>query len=190
MVCKAKEFQLNDGICDDATNIAICGYDGGDCCREQKLTHLCNECQCILDIDEDLLKLKLHKVMMNKQSNNSLHFSAIKTVEYVVSSFVCALLCLDKSAKNNIDSWIFETTNSKNTCTCTRLDETCIEYEGYETVTLTQLDGEVLFLMSTLVPQCGKFASNNNITCFKGNSFQSPHQIHPICSSGFWVDGL
>ena len=37
---------IGDGECDDATNNAECGYDGGDCCGDDVKTDYCNECIC------------------------------------------------------------------------------------------------------------------------------------------------
>ena len=36
-----------DGYCDDATNIPICEYDGGDCCLPNVQTDYCVECLCL-----------------------------------------------------------------------------------------------------------------------------------------------
>ena len=36
-----------DGYCDDATNLFICGYDGGDCCLPNIKTDYCSECKCL-----------------------------------------------------------------------------------------------------------------------------------------------
>ena len=41
-----------DGYCDDATNIPICEFDGGDCCLPNVHTDYCVECQC-LDPDHE-----------------------------------------------------------------------------------------------------------------------------------------
>lgn len=38
---------VGDLYCDDATNIAICDYDGGDCCLEEVQVDYCNECLCL-----------------------------------------------------------------------------------------------------------------------------------------------
>ena len=32
--CELETIWINDGICDDDTNIESCQYDGGDCCLE------------------------------------------------------------------------------------------------------------------------------------------------------------
>ena len=37
---------VGDGICDDATNILECQYDGGDCCLEEPVSSACYYCTC------------------------------------------------------------------------------------------------------------------------------------------------
>ena len=37
---------VGDGMCDDATNISECQYDGGDCCLEEPVTNACHYCIC------------------------------------------------------------------------------------------------------------------------------------------------
>ena len=39
------EFFVEDGFCEDESNIPQCGYDGGDCCGAMKLT-FCSDCSC------------------------------------------------------------------------------------------------------------------------------------------------
>ena len=38
---------IGDGECDDATNNAECGYDGGDCCGDDVKTTYCEVCECL-----------------------------------------------------------------------------------------------------------------------------------------------
>ena len=40
---------VNDGVCDDATNVEICNFDGGDCCLEYILDAICDKCICYED---------------------------------------------------------------------------------------------------------------------------------------------
>ena len=37
---------VQNGFCNDETNIAVCGYDGGDCCVVNVNTNHCVECAC------------------------------------------------------------------------------------------------------------------------------------------------
>ena len=36
-----------DGSCDDATNIIVCNYDGGDCCGSEVNIAYCQHCLCL-----------------------------------------------------------------------------------------------------------------------------------------------
>ena len=38
---------IGDGDCDDETNNAGCGFDGGDCCGPDVKTTYCSECECL-----------------------------------------------------------------------------------------------------------------------------------------------
>ena len=37
--------KFNDGFCDDLNNLALCGYDGDDCCNSQD-SEFCEVCMC------------------------------------------------------------------------------------------------------------------------------------------------
>ena len=37
--------KFNDGFCDDLNNLALCGYDGDDCCNSQD-SEFCEICMC------------------------------------------------------------------------------------------------------------------------------------------------
>ena len=37
---------VGDGICDDETNVAVCNYDGGDCCLAYVNKDRCTKCRC------------------------------------------------------------------------------------------------------------------------------------------------
>ena len=56
-----------DGYCDDATNVEVCDWDGGDCCGPLTLKEYCNECLCLdpnfggnKDIDSQSMQIKFH----------------------------------------------------------------------------------------------------------------------------------
>ena len=38
---------VGDGVCDDDNNIQACGWDGGDCCRNDVDTSFCSACACL-----------------------------------------------------------------------------------------------------------------------------------------------
>lgn len=44
--CPFSSAWINDGYCDDQTNIADCLYDGGDCCLERITDRFCDVCIC------------------------------------------------------------------------------------------------------------------------------------------------
>ncbi len=39
---------MRDGVCDEATNIEACLFDGGDCCTENVAVWNCKRCDCML----------------------------------------------------------------------------------------------------------------------------------------------
>ena len=39
-------YWVNDGFCDDESNIEACFYDGGDCCGTEANFDYCTECEC------------------------------------------------------------------------------------------------------------------------------------------------
>ena len=45
--CPNNKNKHGDGFCDDDMNIAICDYDGGDCCQAKVVTYFCFKCECI-----------------------------------------------------------------------------------------------------------------------------------------------
>ena len=44
---------FGNGICNDETNIAECGYDGGDCCGNCVVTEHCENCACLAGVLDD-----------------------------------------------------------------------------------------------------------------------------------------
>ncbi len=46
--CQADTFMIRDGVCDEATNLEACNFDGGDCCLDNKDITLCKQCSCKL----------------------------------------------------------------------------------------------------------------------------------------------
>ena len=45
IACKVTQY-VGDGYCDDVSNTATCGYDGGDCCGDNVNTLFCFTCAC------------------------------------------------------------------------------------------------------------------------------------------------
>ena len=50
------KYFKGDQICDDMVNIAVCLYDGGDCCNPVADFNICSACECL-----DPLKCKIKK---------------------------------------------------------------------------------------------------------------------------------
>ena len=118
--CSANSFLIKDGVCDDVTNVARCLFDGGDCCKKNKDTHLCLDCTCILSVDETLEKLKQNQVKVFTDDRRFNKFVSQKTVDKVQSEEVCAEVCLDEDLAN-VDSWSY---NAKDKiCTCTTFED-------------------------------------------------------------------
>ena len=38
---------IGDGYCHDDNNVAVCDYDGGDCCGYCVVKHYCSDCECL-----------------------------------------------------------------------------------------------------------------------------------------------
>ena len=61
---------VGDGICDDATNILECQYDGGDCCLEEPVSSACYYCTCFEGFTSTT---KVSKVPISITYNNATH---------------------------------------------------------------------------------------------------------------------
>ena len=126
--CGANSFMLRDAVCDEATNIAVCLFDGGDCCLEFKATHLCKNCSCIQTVDQDKLMDQFNSLGIRPLANPGKFSSVIQkdliiTVEDVISGPVCAVLCLDSEREaDSINSWEYR--QSQKTCQCGWIEAT------------------------------------------------------------------
>ncbi len=107
--CGANSFMLRDSVCDEATNTKICLFDSGDCCLEIKDRTLCQNCSCILLIDREKLRQQFSdweiKPLNNPDAIDGPIERWVVTVEEVVSSPVCTVLCLDHSKQDSINAW-------------------------------------------------------------------------------------
>ncbi len=119
--CPSESVTVGDGICDEENNIQECGYDGEDCCLELKSTSLCqNNCDCKLTLDKDyltraFLDSDVHLLLTDIATLMPIiSFEIIYTIETVVSTGVCAMLCLDGYFTENVNAWSF----INKTCTC------------------------------------------------------------------------
>ncbi len=119
---------LRDSVCDEATNNARCFFDGGDCCLEFKDETLCKNCSCILAVDPGELLHQLDQLQVKPLINypseylddaNNGEWSIL--VDDVVSSPVCALLCLAHTEKaEQMNAWLYD--RDSLTCRCTWLE--------------------------------------------------------------------
>ncbi len=116
---------LRDGVCDEATNVARCLYDGGDCCKENKDEGLCRDCKCIMAIDQQKLEDQFRALDI-KPVKNPEYLETIITaihgwkveVKNVVSSHVCSVLCLDHKKADELNTWQYLTTDNERICKC------------------------------------------------------------------------
>ncbi len=122
--CSSDSFMLRDGVCDDPTNTEECIYDGGDCCLEDKATHLCRVCACIMEVDEEELQNKFDKLevkaLKNPDNFMSIVSSVRKTVTNVVMDAVCSMICVDDDIINSFNSWHFDAAIKE--CKCGWID--------------------------------------------------------------------
>ncbi len=112
--CGANSFQLRDTVCDDSSNTPICLYDGGDCCLEFKNTELCKNCSCVLDVDLDQMLWQFEDLNIMPIANPEDLDPEIEEcwttieVDDVMSSQVCAMLCLDHYKASQINAWQYQ----------------------------------------------------------------------------------
>ncbi len=115
---------IQDGVCDEIANIARCLFDGGDCCRPDKSTQLCNICVCKADVDLEALNNSYltHDVQVFKNSSDydDLITDIVKTVENVETLNTCSHLCLDNDIENRVNSWSYNLVSKL--CDCTWID--------------------------------------------------------------------
>ena len=125
---------LRDGVCDEATNTAICVYDGGDCCRQDKDTSMCKNCTCRLKVDEPKIDslFEQHGVSLLKEPtafNAMIGENLVVKVQDVLSVAVCTVLCLDHNKdKEKVNAWHFS--GISRTCRCAWIESTACIGEG------------------------------------------------------------
>ncbi len=168
---------INDGVCDEVTNIERCLYDGGDCCLEKKANHLCNVCTCKMDIDEEELHsdLEHHRVELFEDSDDfsAVTVSIIKTIQDVIDLNVCSMICLDKEHTSLSNAWIF--IKDIDQCQCTLVETTiCYDTDGSGIRVkpflgqLRSLDKDTLaFIQLDKTLPCGKLIILDVFICIK-----------------------
>ncbi len=141
--CSANSFMIDDGVCDEATNVERCLFDGNDCCLVNKSTPLCKVCTCKKKVDMDSLikktgelKVKASKTKKNDQLSNEIYFST--SVKDVESQQVCTIVCMEMT-EVKASYWTFNGTSK--VCTCSELDFVNVCYNH-----------QVRLLMNALVP--------------------------------------
>ena len=141
-------------------------YDGGDCCREDKDTTLCQVCTCIVPVQKyELIKLlKANRVAVYTGPKKN-EFFELKTVDDVASKAGCQKLCLDFSLENEqMDSWIYEA-DRNNTCTCLTFKACYDECNQNEIMSLHNYNNLILlnsvdyFALMTRILPCGIYTS-------------------------------
>ncbi len=130
--CSADSFMIDDGVCDELTNVERCLFDGGDCCRQNKTSTLCKVCTCKIKFDDSELTQDLKKHNTNLVKNpvpyiSSSVISEEKLIEDVQSKDTCSVLCLEKELENRVNSWVFHISNK--TCICLWIENTFCESE-------------------------------------------------------------
>ncbi len=136
--CQADIFMLRDFVCDEATNNLECQFDGGDCCLEHKDTSLCQNCDCILAVDQNWLDsqfmdLDIQPLLDSVQFDNVVDENVL-TVKDVVSAHGCAMLCLQTDEAEGINAWSYK--ENLRVCHCSWIESaSCPENVVKETNT-------------------------------------------------------
>ncbi len=173
--CSANSFLINDGVCDEVTNNALCLYDGKDCCRQIKLTHYCQDCTCRLSDTDNIILEKLLEAQVYKhtsESDSESNLKTIKIVEEVKSPRVCGILCIDEVEENPaIDSLTFTKEQGFFLCKCTSY-HSCLTNKIEAAMTnVTMLPDslsetsdpdpplEIFMMMARIVNCCKKFTA-------------------------------
>ena len=62
---------VQNGFCNDETNIAACNYDGGDCCGSCVLTEYCSNCDCLGGLTSvEITNPLIGNGLCNEETNN------------------------------------------------------------------------------------------------------------------------
>ncbi len=116
---------INDGVCDEVTNMERCLFDGGDCCQPDKNSNLCNICKCIIDFDVESLNQSYSEFQVEvfeifAEYSDRVTFIA-KSVTNVETLDTCSWICMD-SSEDNVNSWRFVPDNGYCECTWADID--------------------------------------------------------------------
>ena len=167
--CSANSFMIGDGVCDEVTNTERCLYDGGDCCLEDKQTHLCRKCTCLMDIEEskvmkemDELGAELYDPDQIIDTNKLL--VVVKHVDEVASKLTCFAFCLDAIKKGimEIDSLMYFHKPGASKCSCTSFQD-CFNPSTFLSLEMLIKNEvtDIVGLTGKLLP-CRKFTFSNS----------------------------
>ncbi len=122
---------INDGVCDELTNVERCLFDGGDCCLVNKTKSMCSVCTCKQKVNSGELASAFDKYQVRLVGYPEDYLqsvsSEVKAVEDVESEDVCSVLCLEKELEDQVNSWLFY--HDSRNCTCSWLETHFCDYE-------------------------------------------------------------
>ena len=183
--CSANSFMMNDGICDELTNSKRCLYDGGDCCRQEKSTPLCEVCTCKLETNFTALKADFDALDVIVLFSNAVELPKreVVTIEDVESTDVCSRICMDSKTtsladdwkiskafgtrvwRNNVNAWSVQLNG---TCQCltilTPLCQANASLTDYHRNASNPIE-ELFFIQRSKTIPCGNFLSTCNSKC-------------------------
>ncbi len=163
--CGPDSFMLRDGVCDDVANIALCLFDGGDCCHEFKNKVFCKNCSCVLKVVPGELRAQLKSWDVRPLTRNDttgivrLSPSSVVNVSGVLTKEVCAVLCIGHERADEINTWQYNE-HYDSSCTCGWIgSEQCPEHAL--DVKIMTLDLDLLTVNTTFIQMnktipCGK----------------------------------
>ncbi len=151
---------INDGVCDEITNVERCLFDGTDCCRRDSSKQMCNVCICKMLVDMD----EFYNDKIPKFNARALHDPSDFETQDMTNwlempkseSFeTCSMMCMDVELEALVNSWTYESMSK--TCNCAWIEHISqdIATQHVEKVnsqfSIVQLDkmlltGDILFL--------------------------------------------
>ncbi len=157
--CSADSFMIDDGVCDEATNNAMCLYDGGDCCLESKNKELCRECDCRQTKDKDELFedfARLDVRQFDRIGDYELVLTKrVKTVEDVVTLDVCSSHCLDLGDDQPVNAWKYN--NATRVCECSMVSSDNFCSQSVTLLEVMKNGSEVAYIQKAQLLECGCF---------------------------------
>ncbi len=117
---------INDGVCDELTNIENCLYDGGDCCLENKNEALCRVCTCQLVVQRDYILREFDAWNVSELSTPSfllLNKVTEADISEVASLDVCSTVCLGKG--DTVNAWSYDLSSRMCQCVWISSDSIC-----------------------------------------------------------------